>query len=287
MKNVLLLSLTLLVSCTPAGMITKPDTNSSSADVQSAGPARDRIETIAAGSQCASYSWQNRGRAPKAYMKGMALVFARSVCNRDRADVKIVSAARGMPGSKADRTDGLTWYDSKFRELGMPNNAAGLDTLRHAYVLLIGLGMRESSGRYCVGRDRSADFSSADSAEAGIFQTSWGVSRANSELPALFQQYRNNQNGCLLDVFRQNVSCSEWDARTWGEGTGAEWQRLTKSCPTFATEYGAVVLRTSGGSKGEYGPIRKRAAEILPECDKMLLAVQQIVQSDSKACSEL
>ena len=36
----------------------------------------------------------------------------------------------------------------------MRNDVSGIDTLRHLFVLMIGLGMRELSGRYCEGRDQ-------------------------------------------------------------------------------------------------------------------------------------
>ena len=43
----------------------------------------------------------------------------------------------------------------------------------------LGLGMRESSGQYCCGRDTSEDNTTADTAEAGLFQMSWNaMSRA-------------------------------------------------------------------------------------------------------------
>jgi hypothetical protein len=249
--------------------------------------AVDQISAIAVPSRCASINWNDRGLAPKAYIRGIAVVFAKAVCTPDRAEVAVVSAARGTPGSDLDRTDGLTWYDPIFRDLGMRNDVGGLDTLRHAYALLIGLGMRESSGEHCVGRDRSANFSTADSAEAGLFQTSWGANVAHPTMSALFDRYRADGRGCLLDLFSRNVSCSRWDARTWGEGKGAEWQQLTKSCPAFATEYAAVLLRTSGGARGEFGPIRRRQAQVRSECDAMLARVQALAQTDPQICAAL
>lgn len=244
---------------------------------------RQQIAALAAGSECAAHDWPDpQGVAPAAYMRGMALVFARAVCHPERADVAAVSAAQG-----AATTDALRHYEAQFRALGMANDTAGVDTLRHAYTLLIGLGMPESSGRHCVGRDRSANFSTADTAEAGLFQTSWGARRAHPALPALFAQYSDDQSACLLDVFAEGVSCSEWDARNWGEGSGRDWQILTKSCPAFATEYGAVVLRANGGSRGEFGPIRRRTAEVTPECDAMLQEVQQLIETTPGACSAL
>jgi hypothetical protein len=247
----------------------------------------DRIAAIAADSQCARVDWKNRGLAPKAYLRGMALVFARAVCQSNRDDVKVLSAARATPGPETSKTDALTWYDETFTALGMGNTTSGVDTLRHAYTLMIGLGMRESSGGYCVGRDRSANFTTADSAEAGVFQTSYGARTKHSAMAALYAKYKADQSACLLNVFKRSVSCSRNDAENFGEGEGRVWQQLTKTCPAFAVEYAGVLIRVHGGSKGEFGPLRRRAAQVLPVCDAMLKQVQDVVQADSQMCTGL
>src|SRR6185369_11724644 len=64
--------------------------------VPSSGPAQapsvvDQIGRIAANSPCARVRWKDRGLAPAAYMRGMALVYARAVCHPERADVQVVS----------------------------------------------------------------------------------------------------------------------------------------------------------------------------------------------------
>jgi hypothetical protein len=247
----------------------------------------DQIGALTSGSTCAAIRWShNRGRAPNAYLRGMAIMYARAVCESMRPDVRIVSSAKAG-GDQALRTDALAWYDAQFNALGMSNATDGLDTLRHSYALLLSLGMQESSGRYCLGRDRSANFNSADSAEAGLFQTSWGANTRSPVLAELFGRYSADQSGCLLDVFRQNIRCGDWDARTWGEGKGAEWQKLTKACPAFATEYAAVLIRLSGGSRGEFGPLRRRHAELRRECDAMFAQVQALVQSNPLMCAAL
>jgi hypothetical protein len=217
----------------------------------------------------------------------MALVFARAVCQSSRPDVSVASAARGTPGSPSDNTDALTWYESQFHLLGMSNEKDGVDTLRHVYTLQIGLGMRESSGKFCSGRDISANFTTADSAEVGTFQTSWGASKYDPSLPEMYKRYTGDQSACLLDVFRQGVTCSSINEKTWGAGTGADWQKLTKACPAFAAEYASVVMRTHGGKAGEFGPLRKHAAEVRPQCDSMLLKIQHLVLSDPGMCSGL
>lgn len=257
--------------------------NSAWADTLPSGPAA--IQEIAGRSQCATRFWKNRGRAPKAYIEGVALVFARALCHPDREDVRVVSAAVD-PASNAN--DALVAYQREFASVGMQNTAAGFDTLRHAYTLLIGLGMMESSGRYCEGRDVSECFATADSAEAGLFQTSFGAHVHSPALGALFDAYKKDSSHCLLDVFKdsitcrivpsQNRKCPNENSDVKGIGDGADWQRLTKVCPAFSTEYGAVVLRRNGGAHGEFGPIRGHQTELRPECDGMLHGVQDFVQ---------
>jgi peptidoglycan hydrolase-like protein with peptidoglycan-binding domain len=246
--------------------------------------APSSIVDIAAGSQCSKTNWAGRGTAPRGYYRGIALVFAKAVCHPDRPDVQLVSKAN----SGDDAHDALSWYKDQFAALGMENKG-GVDTLRHTYALMLGLGLRESSGVYCCGRDMSAGFSSSDSAEAGTFQTSWGVSRvAPAILSGMFNQYKASPNGCFLEIFKEGIgSCSAGDWKNWGSGDGLDWQRVTKSCPAFGAEYASVILRKSGGSNGEFGPLRHHAAELKPECDAMLLQVQKAVEAHPELCKSL
>ena len=251
------------------------------------------LRDIASQSECAARSWKQRGRAPRSYIEGMALVFARAVCQPERPDVRVVSA----PVGPANSDDALAVYAAIFAAAGMQNDTAGVDTLRHSYALLIGLGMMESSGKYCEGRDVSECFTTAESAEAGLFQTSFGARRFSPVLPELFQKYSADQSGCLLEVFQGSITCKihksvnpqcpSATSDVAGTGPGADWQRLTKTCPAFATEYAAVVLRTHGGKRGEFNPIRKQQAELRPECDQMLQAVQSFVEQHHETCSAL
>ena len=260
--------------------------------VPSSGPAQapsavEQITSLAANSTCARVQWKNRGLAPAAYMRGIALVYARAVCHPERSDIQVVSKARLTPGPEANKTDALTWYDSRFTAAGMSNAANGIDTLRHAYTLLIGLGMRESSGKYCEGRDTSMDFTTADSAEAGIFQTSFKARLRQPTMSELYEKYKADQSGCLLDVFKHGVSCHAGDAVNFGEGEGVNWQQLTKTCPAFATEYAAVLIRVHGGRTGEFGPLRNHAAEIQPVCDAMFKEIENLVRANPQMCAAL
>ena len=78
--------------------------------------------------------------------------------------------------AQADRNDAdedaLTWYRAEFiRKLGTDNSEMASIRCGSLFVMLLGLGMRESSGRYCEGRDFGTNVS-ADTAEAGMYQTS-------------------------------------------------------------------------------------------------------------------
>lgn len=253
---------------------------------EQAGITIDEVTSIAVKSKCAAHDWEDRGVAPKGYIKGMALVFARAVCNPTREDVVLVSQAN----SGDDEKDALSWYNSNFKRAGMSNSTAGMDVVRHTYALMIGLGMRESSGQYCCGRDMSSDFSGASSAEAGLFQASWGARYAASDvLTSMFSKYKTSNTGCLVDTFKEDGgdSCEAADAVDWGKGDGRDWQATTKACPAFAAEYAAVLLRKNGGTKGEFGPLRNKATELRPECDAMLKQVQSLVTAKPALCKLL
>jgi len=265
-----------VVSCLPE----KPN---SSAPYISSGPLED-IKNAATFSSCASYNWKDRGHAPAAYFQGMAKVFAKQICQFDtRSDLKLVSAAR----TSNDATDALSWYNSNFKSLGLSNEEAGKNTLRHAYALLIGLGMRESSGSHCTGRDAAAPNTGSANAEAGLFQTSWDSHILSPELVKLFKQYSSSRDGCFLNDFNDKIFCPESDWKNYGTGEGAGFQKLEKDCPTFSAEYAAIMLRISAGRVGHYGPLRRKEAEIKKECDQMLFQVQKIVESNPRVCEKL
>ena len=241
------------------------------------------IKTLAGKSSCYKYSWTGRGQMPRGYIKGVALVFARAVCHQTRSDVLVVSKAK----TSDTATDSLAHYSAIFSGLGLSNGVAGVDTLRHAYTLLLGLGMRESSGEHCCGRDTSASNTSSDSAEAGAWQTSWDSNAASTELPKLFARYKADSTGCLLDAFAEGVTCSAGNWADFGSGDGRAFQTMEKECPAFAAEYAAVMIRVQGGSAGHYGPLRTKAAEVRPECDAMFQDVQAVVQTTPSVCGAL
>lgn len=295
----LLLTLTLNTSCTSSdsstdatnevtqtGEIETPNGNDgSSGGGQSVpdGYYAEQIKTIAANSTCASYSWSGRSKAPAGYIKGMALTYARSFCRlktSESSPTTLVNILSGAAGSST--TDALALYASTFSNLSMDVNNSGIGALRSLYTLGIGLGMRESSGKYCEGRDMSASNTSASTAEAGMFQTSYDSMGASAELSNLYAEYKANPNNCFLDTFKANVSCGS--SSIYGSGEGATYQALNKSCPAFAAEYAMVMLRVR---RNHYGPINRKEAEVTTACNQMLKSVEDFVENDLNSCADI
>jgi hypothetical protein len=234
----------------------------------------EQIVRLAGESDLSRFRWADRGVAPRGYIKGMAVTFAHVYAKLKSGD----SAARAMAAMNSgnDDADALAWYDSKFRAAGMDNSVSGAATLRHLFVLLIGLGMRESSGKYFEGRDMSADNTDADTAEAGLFQMSWNARRASPELPKLFTAYSARPDG-FLSIFREGAGEPDpSDLENVGTGEGVAFQRLCKSCPAFAVETAGVGLRVL---RKHWGPINRREAELRPEADSLLQQVQGLVDA--------
>lgn len=245
------------------------------------GPYIDKIKTLAGDSSCARTSWASRGRAPAGYIKGVTLSFARSLCRMKTKSVLsgIMSAARTSNAAK----DALTHYQSTFASLGMPVSLAGEQSLRDLYTLGMGLGMRESSGSYCEGWDRSAGANrSSSAAEAGIFQTSYDSIHASTELSKLYTEYKATPGRCFLSVFKQGVSCGA--KNILGKGAGADYQAFNISCPAFATEYAMTMLRIQ---RGHYGPINRKEAQVIPACNQLLKGVQDLINNDPYACEDI
>lgn len=266
---------------------TDPTTPTSPLPPREAGPYVDQIKELAAASSCAATSWADRGRAPLGYTKGMALSFARGVCRMKAAEVSPSGLVNILTSARTTNTtkDALAHYQSHFSSL-IDTSIAGANPLRAVYVLGIGLGMRESSGRYCEGWDRSAGSSRSSSAgEAGVFQTSMDSMGISIELSKLYNEYKANPARCFLDVFKQGVSCSSSDMSNLGTGAGADYQAFNKSCPAFAAEYAMTMLRIA---RTHYGPINRKEAQVNPACNTMLKQVQELIEQDPQnACDDI
>lgn len=233
------------------------------------------ITGIAINSAIAGYSWRDRGRAPAGYTKGMALAYAQAVMRWNAGDP--IAKELGKANTGNDAIDALSWYNSNFSNLGMRNDETSLDTLRHLYVLLLGLGMRESSGKHCEGRDMSASNTSSTTAEAGMFQTSFNASSACTDFLNLFDSYEIESPQGYMDVFAEGVSCNSSSWSCYGSGDGLRFQKLAKYDPTFAVETCGITLRNL---RQHYGPINRKEAELRREADEMFIQVERALGAE-------
>jgi peptidoglycan hydrolase-like protein with peptidoglycan-binding domain len=235
----------------------------------------EQIYDIVGKSAIAKYPWKNRGVAPIGYINGMALSFSAMLTRLQAGDSSAIEMARA--DTHNDDKDALSWYRSNFTAKGMSNETAGPDTLRHLFVLMLGLGMRESSGHHCEGIDASAGASSqtADTAEAGLFQMSWNAHTSSKEIDKLFDEYSSDQGACFLSAFAEEVHCSTASWNNVGSGKGRDYQELAKNCPGFAVASAAVCLRNL---RKHFGPINRKEAEIVTAADTMFADVQRLVE---------
>ena len=228
-------------------------------------------------SEIAGYYWADRGPAPSGYVQGMAFAYATMLRKLHAGDP--VAAITAQADRRDPEHDALSWYQEEFKDLGMDNNRDGIDTLRHLFVLLIGLGMRESSGRHCCGRDMSASNTSSETCEAGLFQTSWNASACSSDMERLLDEYsamgRTQQSA--IELFEDDVSCSQSEWASYGNGVGYDYQVLAKSAPAFACESTALCLRFL---RQHWGPIGRREVELRTEADVMLQDIEALVSGE-------
>lgn len=227
-----------------------------------------RITSIAAEHPITKYVWPQRGRAPIGYIKGVSLSFAMALMKLRAGYEPAMDMAKAESGRALDA---LTWYHSQFAGLRMDNRHDGPDTLRHLFVLLMGLGMRESSGKYCDGRDYSAYNTSGSSCEAGAWQLSWDGASTVPGMDRIVSDYSIGHDG-FLSVYKEGVSCSASMLKNWGSGPGLTFQKLSKSCPDFAAMATALGMRRI---RNHWGPLNTRAAEIRKEADDLLRKVQE------------
>ena len=251
-------------------------------------PVTPRIVAAAKASAIARYGWGNRGPACIGYTAGMAVAYASAYARLQAHDPVADRMSRALEPAFRDahgnlKGDALTWYSDQLRVIGM-GAATPLERLRSLFVLLLGLGMRESSGRYCEGRDRSANNTSADTAEAGLFQMSFDLLAPRAELLDVFHHYQGNPDEGLLEIFEMEISPPPGpkDNENFGppDSPGFAFQKLSKECPAMTVEIAALGLREEAG---HWGPIINHAAEVRSASKELLLAVEGIVDTSMTA----
>lgn len=239
------------------------------------------ITAIANNSAIHRYSWRDRGVAPQGYTQGVALAFGQSLKKLNAGHAAVTQMARARNPGNA--TDVFNVYRSEFASLGMDNDVAGLDCLRNLYAFLLGLGMRESSGKACCGRDQSASNTTADTAEAGLYQTSYNARSFSApyftDLQAEYSKTENKPT-CYNPSFYEGVSCSAADWENYGSGAGMEFQALCKECPPFAVETAALTVRSRSD---HYGPINRHEVELRADSEALFRAVQDYLDGAAVA----
>jgi len=216
------------------------------------------------------FVWEDRGRSPSGYIAGMGQAYALALTwwvARDPAAIEMAQAA-----GDADE-DALAWYGAEFAELGINVSVPGVDTLRGLFALMIGLGMRESSGKYYEGRDVSATNTTSDTCEAGLFQMSWNMKTASPSMGKLLEDFVTDPNG-FLPIFSEGLTPTSAGLQNFGSGQGAVFQWLAKYSPAFAVMTAAIGLRTR---RKHWGPINRREVELVAEAADYLAQVEELI----------
>ncbi len=275
MKSILIFAL-LLTGCAgvQVGEIFPPEPEQQAETAKPAQPvAAASLQTItdlAIKSECAQTAHDVQGKPPQGFLKGIALTYARAACAPDAAWVKVASQPVGDDAKK----DALAHY-------GL---AKGPPRLESTFALVLGSAARESSWRWCVGKDPGASNTDSETCEAGLYQTSYNSRSASPVLPALFAQYKASSDGCYAAEYKGKTTCSESNLKNWGTGEGVTFQKLSKECPGFATEYHAVMVRTR---RTHYGPINLKKSAIKPACVSMFSKIGDAIKANPKICSLL
>jgi uncharacterized protein (TIGR02594 family) len=217
------------------------------------------------------YVWEDRGRSPSGYIAGMGQCFALALQWLAADDLAAIEMAQAETGESEE--DALAWYAAEFAKLGMSNAIPGVDTLRGLFTLMIGLGMRESSGKYYEGRDISATNTTSDTCEAGLFQMSWNMKTASPSMGKLLEGFFADPNG-FLSIFSEGLTPTTSGLMNFGSGQGALFQFMAKYSPAFAVMTAAVGLRTR---RTHWGPINRREVELVAEAADYLARVEELM----------
>jgi hypothetical protein len=239
----------------------------------------EEVTALVEGSPLVHFNWPGRGVAPIGYLKGMGLTFARAYSKLLAGD----QAAQGMAlaATHDAQTDALAHYATQFAAVGMENSQNGADTLRHLFVLLIGLGMRESAGRYCEGRDLSNHNVTPEMAEAGLFQMSFSIGVGSSNpafqpLVSLYNELKTIPYTGYRMVFAEDVDCSVDEVTGFGTTAGGRFRRFCILYPALCAEIAAFALRSR---RKHWGPINQRTATLNTDCDELLATIQETVDA--------
>lgn len=285
-----------LFGCSTASITPAPAPSAEPTEATSTGlteASRAAVLAIVAKSSCRTFEWgHDQGQAPAGYTKGMALTYGKAVCDFKKGTKHAQLISKPFDGTfsskadeaKRDRYDGLSYLNSLFEEVDLTNDGTDLERFRNTYLLEMGLGMQESSGRHCCGRDPGPKYTDPVEVEAGAWQTSFNSlesvrlrsAEAAAVMSGIYSDYKAGKRDCLLKDFQEGVNCNGGNWTDIGTGPGKDFQAYSKACPAFAADWATVVLRFNSGSNGHYGPILNRIVDISGECGEMLAQIESV-----------
>ncbi len=242
------------------------------------------LKSFATTSECAKFSFESQGKPKASFMLGVSLSAAKMFCHPDAEYAKAASAEVG-----SSAVDALALYADKIKAVGLKTDTAK-QRQQVLWSLIVGSGARESSWRWCVGKDPGASNTESSTCEAGLYQTSYNsryerdgktISKVRMNLIA---QYKLDKSGCFADEYKKGITCSESNLKNWGLGEGLAFQALSKDCPGFATDYHAVMIRQR---RSHYGPINTQRAQLTRQCADHFAIIQQMVEKNPSICGSL
>ena len=221
-------------------------------------------------------SWQN-GKVPIGYYYLCALTYGRWYLKLKAVDPVALFIARAAGHDSGH--DALPYYRGIFAHAGIDIDSAGVPALRALFTLVGGDGSPESSGNWSRGKDPGAANTSAESCEAGIWQTSHNARAGNPALfDALFGLAQRFPNSGFLEYAKEGMPAARpSDLLNYGSGIGVTFQRLTKVNPAFACATAALVFRCL---RTHYGTLRDYKAHVEPVFYDLLKKVEAIVDGD-------
>lgn len=203
--------------------------------------------------------------APRGFVKGVALTYAKSICDA-RDPTKAATAVMVRPVGSAS-SDALGHYQI--------TAATPIERLRAVYTLAMGVAMRESSGNTTAGPCTCVkpEDQTPEKAEAGLYQTSFDSLGKDPSLKPLMTAYQANTGACRLATFMEGVH--DLHIPPFGtSGPPVDYQKFTKACPAFATEYVMVMLRVN---RTHFGTVNSKHAKFVAACSKMFTDIEAVV----------
>jgi Uncharacterized protein conserved in bacteria (DUF2272)/Peptidase M15 len=239
-------------------------------------PCEQQVIDLVAKSKLPRSGWKDSSRAPLGYLNGMALTFARVYCKFKRGDWYALEMAKA-PTKGTEGIDALAHLAWRFRRSNMPVAVDGADTLRHLFVMLFGLGMRESGGKFFEGADRSAKHTNRTQIEAGLFQMSHSIGVENPERVALhgiYEQLRTIPYDSYVGVFAQGLRLQGKRLTDNASSAAGLFRNFCQTQPALCAELAAMGTRVR---RKHWGPINRKTVELLPICNTLLQEIQALI----------